>query len=154
MFKKTILIISVFVLIVAGISFYGYFKADSVVNNVDNITKRGAEIEVVSPVFDFGIVKYGDVAEHVFKIKNKGNEPLQILKLSTSCGCTSATIADEVKVIQPGKEVDMLVTFDPAVHKDDSDLGELTRVIYIVSNDEKNPEIEAKITANVIKKNN
>lgn len=123
---------------------------------IDNIKEEilvveGPNIKVDPDVHDLGIVIYGDVPERIFKITNLGNEPLEILKLSTSCGCTKASIVDNDKVIAPGASVDMLVTFDPAVHKDNSDLGDLVRVIYIKTNDPNNPEIEVEITANVIK---
>lgn len=156
MFKKYILLIIIFIFIVIGFASYGYLAIDDDTYSVKEVAiiSGGPKIEIPLPVHDFGIVIYGDVVEHIFTIKNTGNEPLQILKLSTSCGCTSASVAEDDKIIQPGEDIDMLVSFDPAVHKDDSDLGELTRIVYIVTNDENNPEIEAKITANVIKKNN
>lgn len=111
----------------------------------------GPKIEVDQKSYDLGIVKYGDVARHTFKIKNAGTKNLEILKLSTSCGCTKASIVDEDKIILPGKSVDMLVTFDPAVHKDDTDLGILKRIVYIRTNDSENKEVEVEITANVLK---
>jgi hypothetical protein len=125
-------------------------KKDDIVQG-ENINKNGPVIEVDQKTFDFGIVKYGDVSEHIFKITNTGNENLEILKLSTSCGCTKATINEEDKIILPGEAVDMIVTFDPAVHKDDSDLGELQRIVYIRTNDFNNNETEVEIRANVVK---
>jgi len=113
--------------------------------------KEGATIEINEKLFDFGVVKYGDIVSHVFKITNQGSEDLEIFKISTSCGCTKASVEEEDKIILPGKTVDLIVTFDPAVHKDDTDLGELQRIIYIKTNDLINEEAEVKITANVIK---
>lgn len=109
------------------------------------------KIEVYPDSYDLGTVVYGEVAKKVFEIKNVSNEPLEIQKVSTSCGCTKAVIEDDVKSILPGKSANMIVTFDPAAHKDDSDLGKIVRIIYIKSNDPEKPEIEIKITANVIK---
>lgn len=149
MSKKVIILIIVFVVVIIGFSTYGYFKADNI---SDDIVVSGPVVEISSPNHDFGEVIYGDVVSHTFVIQNNGDEPLEILKLSTSCGCTKASVAEADKIIQPGDSIDMLVTFDPAVHKDDSDLGELTRIIYIVTNDLKNSETEAVITANVVKK--
>jgi hypothetical protein len=45
------------------------------------------------------------------------------------------------------------VSFDPAVHKDDTDLGELTRTIYVETDNPNYSDLETIITANVIKKN-
>jgi len=113
--------------------------------------KSGPVIEIAEKTFDLGTVVYGDVASHIFEITNRGSEDLEILKLSTSCGCTKASVADEDKIISPGESVEMLVTFDPAVHKDDSDLGELQRIIYVKTNDPSSDEVEVEITANVVK---
>ncbi|MDF1498640.1 MAG: DUF1573 domain-containing protein [Patescibacteria group bacterium] len=129
---------------------FGLKNKDNNINITENI-KNGPLIEVDQKYYDFGIVKYGDVAKHIFKITNVGTENLEILKLSTSCGCTKASITNEDKIILPGKSVDMIVTFDPAVHKDDTDFGELHRIVYIRTNDLENSEIEVEITANVIK---
>lgn len=153
MANRNIIIVVVIIIIAAGIIFYGYNQSqeqDSQNSNFRTVVE-GPMIEVSPLSYDFDIVKYGDVVSHTFNIKNLGNEPLEILKLSTSCGCTQADIAETDKVIAPGDNVDMTVTFDPAVHDDDSDLGELTRIIYIKTNDLQNPEIEAEITANVFR---
>jgi len=156
--KKIALILVVLALSSAIIFIFNYgifddegFGLKNKDNNIMENIKNGPLIEVDQKYYDFGIVKYGDVAKHIFKITNAGTENLEILKLSTSCGCTKASIADEDKIILPGKSVDMIVTFDPAVHKDDTDLGELHRIVYIRTNDLENNEIEVEITANVIK---
>lgn len=150
-----IVLIAVILLIIVV---YGYAKVpegtsqDFSNNNGSGISViKGPAIEAAPDSHDFGTVIYGDVAEHTFIVKNLGDEPLEILRLSTSCGCTNATIAEEDKIIAPGQSVDMLVTFDPAVHKDDSDLGYVTRIVYIKTNDPANPEVEVEITAKVIK---
>ncbi|MEK7072143.1 MAG: DUF1573 domain-containing protein [Patescibacteria group bacterium] len=113
----------------------------------------GPAINITPQTYDLGTVVYGDVAKHIFTIKNVGDKPLEILKLATSCGCTKVSVADQDKIILPGESVDMIVTFDPAVHKDDSDLGELSRIIYVTTNDPQNPKVQTEITANVIKSN-
>ena len=45
----------------------------------------------------------------------------------------------------------VFVSFDPAIHKDDSDLGDVTRSIYIDTDQKLFARIEASIHANVIK---
>jgi hypothetical protein len=37
---------------------------------------------------DFGVIKEGDVVEHVFSVKNTGEAPLIIENARPSCGCT------------------------------------------------------------------
>ena len=55
------------------------------------------------------------------------------------------------KSIAPGVSADLKVTFDPAVMKNNPDLGKVTRVVYIKSNDPANPEVEVTINALVVK---
>ena len=100
---------------------------------------------------DLGTVIYGNVATYTIKATNLGDMDLIIRKISTSCGCTKAKIEETDKVIAPGKSADIAVSFDPAVHKDDTDIGEIVRVIYINSNDPKNPEVQSELNAFVIK---
>jgi Protein of unknown function (DUF1573) len=38
--------------------------------------------------FDFGTITEGQIVEHKFKFENKGDFPLVINNVSTSCGCT------------------------------------------------------------------
>lgn len=112
---------------------------------------QGAKIKISPERFDLGTVIYGEVSERIFTITNLGNQPLEILGISTSCGCTQAEVAEEDKVIAAGGSVPMKVSFDPAVHKDDADLGEITRIIYVKSNDAQEGEVEASISALVIR---
>lgn len=159
MINKVIVILIVLAIVLGGWLFYSNntqpkIIKQPIVNNTNEEANiiNGPSIKVDPSVHDLGTVIYGDVPERIFKITNMGNEPLEILKLSTSCGCTKASVDEEDKLIAPGASVDMLVTFDPAVHKDNSDLGDLVRVIYIKTNDPDQPELEVEITANVIKK--
>lgn len=124
------------------------------VNNKDSAaeTVSGPSIKISPEFYDFGTVIYGEVAEYNFLIENLGDAPLEILRLSTSCGCTKAFIDEDKKIIAPQTSAEILVTFDPAVHKDDTDLGELIRIVYIKSNDPLRPEAEIELKANVIKK--
>lgn len=158
--KGIIGLIVLIVVVLVVVVVYGYNRApdginqnssNNNINGSDTITIEGPAVNVTPENFDLGTVIYGEVAEHTFVVKNLGDEPLEILRLSTSCGCTKATIAEEDKVIAPGQSVDMLVTFDPAVHKDDTDLGDLTRIVYLKTNDPENSEVEVEINAYVIK---
>lgn len=161
MSKKYFLIIIPIVAIIGATAIYGYSRlleeSGNQMNNVNseiNIneqTPSGPKISVDPPSFDFGIVKYEEGAKYTFKVQNEGNEPLQVLRLSTSCGCTKAEMNENEKIIEPGASADLFVSFDPSVHKDDSDLGEILRIVYIKSNDLTSPEIEVEFRANVVK---
>lgn len=158
--KKNIILIIALLLALAAVIFYNYKKLpDNIAENTINksgISKKETNnplIKITPEFYDLGTVVYGDIPERIFKIKNTGTKDLEILRLSTSCGCTSAFMEEQDKIIPPGETREMKVSFNPAVHEDDTDLGELTRVIYIKSNDINMPETEVKIMANVTKDN-
>lgn len=109
-------------------------------------------ISVSESAFDLGTVIFGDVARRSVELSNTGDEVLEILKISTSCGCTKAYLEDGATFIGPGQSKQLTITFDPAIHGDDSDVGDITRVIYVKSNDPGKPEIEIDLSATVIKK--
>lgn len=155
--NKKIIIFIIIAVIFGGFLWYNYSQlADNKGTASDNskapIVEEGPFIEV-SPVFyDFGAMAYGEIAEYNFTITNKGSEPLEILRLSTSCGCTTAEINEEDEIIEGGESVNMTVKFDPAVHEDDSDVGVIKRVVYIKTNDPRKPEAEVEINAFVVKR--
>lgn len=163
--KTFIILIILIILAVGGLVFYGYRQTPPLtddhcgINNGDQIggscsinsETLAPAIEVTPLNYDLGTVKYGEVAKHTFTIKNSGAKPLEILRVSTSCGCTQAFLADADKIIVPDETVEMLVTFDPAVHQDDSDLGKIVRMVYLKTNDPKKSEVEIELTANVVK---
>jgi rhodanese-related sulfurtransferase len=97
-----------------------------------------------------GTVIYGEVPTTTFTLTNNTPDDLNITKVSTSCGCTSATV--ENQSLKPYESTIVHVSFDPAVHKDDTDLGELTRTIYIETDNINFETVSSTITANVIKK--
>lgn len=98
---------------------------------------------------DLGTVIYGDVAKTTFTLTNKTPQIVHITKISTSCGCTSATVESET--IAPQESTIVNVSFDPAVHKDDTDLGDITRTIFIETDHPNFAKVTAEITATVIK---
>ena len=99
---------------------------------------------------DLGTVIYGDIATTTFTLTNSTPQPLNITKVSTSCGCTSASVEGES--LKPYESTTVHVSFDPAVHKDDTDLGDLTRTIFIETDNPNYAKMSADITATVVKK--
>lgn len=104
----------------------------------------------INPVTkNLGTVVYGNIAKATFKLINNTKEEITITKILTSCSCTSATISK--KTLNPYEEAEVLVSFNPAVHKDDTDLGEVIKTIYIDTTSNNFPRVEASITATVVK---
>lgn len=80
-----------------------------------------------------------------FPIQNKGNEPLLITSVVTSCGCTTASLSSSV--IPPGQRADLKVIFDPNFHETS---GPVTRLVWLQTNDPDLPLVEIRLDANVM----
>jgi len=89
-------------------------------------------ISVEKPVHDFGTVTQGEKVDHLFSVKNRGDEPLTINQIRSSCGCTAATLS--ATTISPGKSGDVKVTFDST-----NFAGQVTKTVQLDSNDPRNP---------------
>lgn len=116
-----------------------------------NAYKESHPIVTITPsTIALGTVIYGDVAKAVFTFTNYTPLPIKITRVSTSCGCTKASVDKEELGAYESSKVN--VSFDPAVHKDDTDLGDLIRTIYIATDNPNFPDLESTITATVIRK--
>ncbi len=108
--------------------------------------KGSPRIEVTPAFKDLGdVTKEG--FNYTFTVRNTGSGELVIERVSTSCGCTSATIDRDT--LEPGVETGLHVTFNPKLMEEEI-RGKVSRIIFIRSNDPENPELEIKITANVV----
>ena len=90
------------------------------------------------PNYDFGIAGPGDSITHTFKFTNAGSEPLQITRVSTSCGCTAALLSK--KEIFPGGGGEIRATFKTKRFE-----GVQETTITVHSNDPDDPEIDLTI---------
>ena len=88
--------------------------------------------------YDFGIAGPGDRITHIFKFTNAGSEPLQITRVSTSCGCTAALLSK--KEIFPGGSEEIRATFKT---KRFEGIQETTITVY--SNDPDDSNIDLTI---------
>ncbi len=141
--QRNIFLILLFIGVV-GFFIYGYFKA---IPEVNNERESISQIEATPISHDFGEIEYGDVMEYTFKIKNTGDEVLEIKRLSTSCGCTTVKIDKEQ--IDSQEEVNLYVTYDSGAMSGSHAKGDQERIIFIKTNDPINPQIELIINAYV-----
>ena len=122
-------------------------------------------LNVEEQSFDFGTISMavGKVT-HRFAVKNTGVEPVNISKMYTSCMCTVAVLQKGDKkfgpygmpghgfipkmnaTIDPGEEVFVDVTFDPAAHGP-AGVGVIQRAVILENNAGDN--VELQISANV-----
>lgn len=84
--------------------------------------------------------------ELTYTVRNEGGSPLIIEKISTSCGCTYAEM--DQNTLAPGESSPLRVTLDPI---EDNLYGNLTRVIYLRSNDPETPEAEVEFRVTILK---
>ncbi len=61
-------------------------------------------------IHDFGVVTEGDTVKHTFRFVNKGEYPLIINNVQTSCGCTAPEWPKNP--VGPGEESEIQVRFD------------------------------------------
>lgn len=136
--------------------------------NKDSNYSNGA-LEIENTAWDFGItnMREGKVS-HKFKLVNNSGNSVNIEKIYTSCGCTSAYIIEDNGErsaefgmqghgleIKADVKVDALgfiileVVFDPEAHGPDA-IGKIKRLIYIETNSKIKPKITLEISADVI----
>ncbi|MBI2309631.1 DUF1573 domain-containing protein [Candidatus Collierbacteria bacterium] len=133
------------------ISQLGYTKVYDLKGGIDGYKESNVEVKIYPSSQDLGEVIYGDVATTTFTLTNFSQASLKITGISTSCGCTKAGM--EKKELKAYETAEIKVSFDPAVHKDDTDLGDLIRTIYIETDNPNFPRLTSNITAKVIKGN-
>ena len=131
-----------------------------------NAPKDAPRIAVNETKKDLGTVRQQNgVVTTEFTIKNDGKSDLVIDKLSSSCGCTSASLvyqgtegprfymaghghdnpdASWQEIIAPGNEAIVKVYYDPTVHPDLT--GPVTRTVSVHSNDPVDFETKLTIT--------
>ncbi len=142
--KSKNLFFTLFILIFVGLAIYGYFSA---IPGVEDQTEKRPEIEITPKSFDFGEIEYGEIVKYTFKVRNLGEEVLEIKRVATSCGCTTAEVTKDR--IVPGEEADLNVTYDTGAMSGSHAKGNQDRIIYVKSNDPINPQFEVIITAYV-----
>ena len=114
------------------------------------------KIEVSPTVYDFGTIAGTVQVETTISVHNAGESTLEILSVTTSCGCTRAHIADEK--IAPGQTTTVKIIFDARSHVGEREVlltepEAVTHVVYLRTNDPARPEVEIEIRAMVMPEN-
>jgi len=102
----------------------------------------GPHIEVLQPDFQFGTIRQGEQVPHTFIFKNTGDQPLEITKVKSSCGCTAALV-DE-RQIAPGASGEVKVNFDSTRFS-----GSITKTVYIYTNDLPNKLVQLHLRGEI-----
>lgn len=105
------------------------------------------DISVTDSHLALGDVVNGDVVTREVSVQNNGQADLIIDAVTTSCGCTQATI--EPLTIPAGSSGTLSISFDSGAHGP-ALTGPLVRQVFIASNDPQKPEITVELTANIL----
>ncbi len=81
---------------------------------------------------DFGNMKEGDTAVHVYKFKNTGANPLFVSNVQTSCGCTVPSFSKEP--IAPGGTGEIQLVFNSAGKP-----GDVVKTALVICNSDYSP---------------
>ncbi len=96
----------------------------------------------VATELDMGTVTKGDTAVADMAVRNQGSGPLTVVAVTTSCGCTKATLTP--MTIPAGGEARLLVEYNSGLHESDS--GKMSRFVFISSDDPDEEEVQIKLT--------
>jgi len=99
-------------------------------------------ITVDEGTYDFGEVLEGQFVTHVFALSNSGDEPLEIIQVRVTCGCTTTALPKST--LAPGESVPLEAQLDTAGYG-----SAITKTIYVNSNDPTTPRLVLKITGMV-----
>ncbi len=99
-------------------------------------------IELSQREHHFGSIHQGDKATCQFPISNRGDAPLIIHRIETSCGCTGAIPGKNE--LAPGESSQIDVTFNSSGKQ-----GPFQKSIYVHNNDPQNPKAELLIDGDV-----
>lgn len=105
------------------------------------------QMNLETSFFDFGDVVNGEILSRDVLVSNLGDKPLIAQSVSTTCGCTKATL--EPMTIPPGGSANLHIVFDSGAHGPEL-TGQITRQIFITSNVPDQPESIVEFTANII----
>lgn len=127
----------------------GYTNVKNLSGGANAYRESRFGVEIVPKTISLGTVIYGEVGQAEFTLLNNTDKPLKITRVSSSCSCTKAEMVKTS--LEPYESAKVKVSFDPSVHKDDHDLGDVTRTIYISTDNVNFSQLEAQITAEVVK---
>ena len=107
----------------------------------------GPQASVDRELHDFGVItQYGGTVDTDFTLTNIGEETLTVGQITTSCSCTSATVAKPS--LSPGESTVVKVVFDPDFHEEPIDV--FKRTVFIPTNDPNTPEVEVAIQVDIV----
>ena len=105
------------------------------------------QIMVSETTIQLGDVVNGQIIERDLRVENTGETALTIDAVTTSCGCTQASV--EPTTIPPGGSGTLHIEFDSGAHGPEL-TGELIRQVFVASNDPQQPELVVELAATIL----
>ncbi len=155
-------IIGFSVLIVVGVLFVAFNSTPaSKMTTYEGTQTERPELKIEKTNVDLGDMNISDKKIEEISFQNKGDKPLQISNVYTSCGCTSAQVVingEESPVfsmhgnpswmgeVAPGGKGILRVIYEPAKHPVQ---GKSEKTIFFRTNDPENSEVNILLTAKV-----
>lgn len=102
-------------------------------------------VEVETRSFDLGIIDSDRISAGRLKIHNRGSQPLEITRVATSCGCTTAKMVDGVTSIAPGESRELELSVNPAKIAG----FKSKKTVTLETNDPHNPRMQVDVLAAV-----
>lgn len=106
-----------------------------------------AQMTLAENSLQLGDVVNGEVITRQMQVQNNGAADLVIENITTSCGCTQASITPTT--IPAGGSGVLSITFDSGAHGPGL-TGPLLRQVFITSNDPQQPEMVVDLAANIL----
>ena len=100
--------------------------------------KKAPKLSFLNTTYDFGTVAPGTVITYDFNFTNEGKKVLNILKVKTSCGCTTTKL--DTKSYKKKKGGSITAVFNTRGRK-----GRQHKTITVITNDPRNPQITLTI---------
>jgi hypothetical protein len=100
-------------------------------------------ITLNAAAIDLGPIYHGEIKTVPLIVRNAGTEPLRILGVETSCGCTTAK--KSVEAIAPGTVDTITVSFNSLGFS-----GDITKIVSIHSTDPNHQRVDVRLTGTVV----
>jgi len=158
-----IAVVSTFVIILVMIFSGGDDKKDSSTTDYGKSDSNRPIAVLSTKQIDWGEINLKDTKESEVELRNDGNSPLEINKLTTSCGCTAVKVSynetttkeynmhqdlKEKISIAPKTAAKVKVIYRPFTMPIE---GAVTRQVFIETNDPNNSKLEINASAVVEK---
>lgn len=120
-----------------------FFATTSLLVAQETTNSKVGVFEFETETIDYGTINKGDDGNRTFTFVNKGNAPIIITKIKSSCGCTVPTYSKEP--ILPGEKGEIKVKYAT------TRVGAFSKTITVLSNAEK-PQKPLRIKGKVLDK--